>query len=73
VRFGAFANLRELSPRQHQSNTGGHHCGCGDVYKAIKDNVNADAFTTGHNHSKGVMAHAVWFKANGFDDLPLAA
>ena len=50
-----------------------YNCGRGNVNRAITNNVDVDAFTTGHNYSKDVTARAAWFKSNGFDDLPATA
>ena len=50
-----------------------YNCGRGNVNRAITNNVDVDAFTTGHDYSKDVMARAAWFKSNGFDDLPATA
>ena len=50
-----------------------YNCGRGNVNRAITNNVDVDAFTTGHNYSQDVTARAAWFKSNGFDDLPAIA
>jgi hypothetical protein len=50
-----------------------YNCGRGNVNRAITNNVDVDAFTTGHDYSQDVTARAAWFKSNGFDDLPATA
>lgn len=50
-----------------------YNCGRGNVNRAISNDVDVDAYTTGHDYSRDVTARAAWFKANGFDDLPPAS
>lgn len=46
-----------------------YNCGPGNVNKAIAAGKDVDAYTTGHDYSKDVLARAAWFKDHGFDNL----
>jgi Transglycosylase SLT domain len=48
-----------------------YNCGQGNVNKAIKNGVDIDSYTTGHDYSRDVLSRAAWFKSHGFDDPPL--
>jgi soluble lytic murein transglycosylase-like protein len=49
-----------------------YNCGPGNVTRAISDGYDVDHYTTGGDYSTDVLERAAWFKANGFDNPPVA-
>ena len=43
-----------------------YNCGRGNVARAIRNSMDVDSYTAGHDYSHDVMRRFAWFKANGF-------